>query len=171
MRRTRGRLLLTSDEPDVTLDRRQSAIGSLTFELAGQGEMGMAWELEDSTTGLVSPLEGQLVSPEFGRRAVVEHREGLLIVGLRHVHELRRLLVLIESPLSRHPHRLVGSLYGADGFEASFSSNGPVIAALAIYQVRGELVVRREGFDFPSRADAIDAYGFRPTWLPTHRRG
>lgn len=168
-RRTTGRLLLTPEVTEVTLDRRQSAIGSLTFELAGQGEIGVVWELEDSTTGLVSPLEGRLVSPEFGRRPIVEHRQGQVVVGLRHVRAVRRLLVLIESPPTRHPHRLVGTLYGDDMFESSFSGEGPVTAALAVYQVRGELVVRREGFEFPSRADAADAYGFHATWIPTHR--
>lgn len=166
-RRLEGRLLLTEDVTEVTLDRRQSAIGSLALDLAGQGELGVVWELQDTTTGLVSPLEGQLVSPDLGRRPVVEHRQGRVIVGLRHVQQLRRLVVLVEGPESRHPYRVVGSLHDGSTFETSFAWTAPVISALAIYQVQGELVVRREGFDFASRADVADAYGCPPNWMPT----
>jgi hypothetical protein len=168
-RRLDGRLLLTDAVTEVTLDVRQSAIGSLALDVAGQGEMGVLWELQDTTTGMVSPLEGQLVSPELGRRPVVEHRQGRVIVGLRHVRELRRLVVLVEGPETRHPYRVVGSLHDGSTFEASFAWTAPVVSALAIYQVDGELVVRREGFDFASRADVADAYGFALNWIPTRR--
>lgn len=164
-----GHLLLTEAVSEVTLDRRQSSIGSLSLELAGQGEIGVAWELQDTRTGLVSPLEGQLVSPEFGRRPIVEHRQGRIIVGLRHVLQLRRFVVLVEGPESRHPHRLVGSVDDRSTFEASFAWTAPVMSALAVYQVDGQLIVRREGFDFDTRADVAEAYGFAVSWIPTRR--
>jgi hypothetical protein len=167
--RLEGSLLLTDAVPEVTLDRRQSSIGSLVLEIAGQGEIGVAWELQDTRTGLVSPLEGQLVSPEVGRRPIVEHRQGTIVVGLRHVLQLRRLVVFVEGPESRHPYRVVASVNDGSTVEASFARTAPVIAALAFYQVDGELIVRREGFDFETRADVAEAYGFAISWIPTRR--
>jgi hypothetical protein len=167
--RLEGSLLLTDAVPEVTLDRRQSSIGSLVLEIAGQGEIGVAWELQDTRTGLVSPLEGQLVSPELGRRPIVEHRQGTIVVGLRHVLQLRRLVVFVEGPESRHPYRVVASVNDGSTVEASFARTAPVIAALAFYQVDGELIVRREGFDFETRADVAEAYGFAISWIPTRR--
>jgi hypothetical protein len=166
-RRLSGRLLLTEDVPEVTLDRRQSSIGSMLLELAGQGELGVVWELQDTTTGLVSPLEGQLVAAEHGRRPIVEHRQGTVVVGLRHLHQLRRLVVFVEGPETRHPYRIVGSVHDGSTFETSLVREAPVMSAFAIYHVRGELVVRREGFDFENRADVADAYGFALNWIPT----
>jgi hypothetical protein len=168
-RRLDGQLLLDANAPEATLDRRQSSIGSLVLELAGQGELGVVWELEDTRRGVVSPLEGRLISPEYGRRPIVEHRQGRILVGLRHVRQLRRLVVLVEGPESRHPYRVVGSVHDGSTFEASFAWSAPVISALAIYQVDGELVVRREGFDFATRADVSEAYGMAVTWIPTQR--
>jgi hypothetical protein len=167
--RLEGSLLLTDAVPEVTLDRRQSSIGSLVLEIAGQGEIGVAWELQDTRTGLVSPLEGQLVSPELGRRPIVEHRQGTIVVGLRHVLQLRRLVVFVEGPEGRHPYRVVASVNDGSTVEASFARTAPVIAALAFYQVDGELIVRREGFDFETRADVAEAYGFAISWIPTRR--
>ncbi|MEA2187400.1 MAG: hypothetical protein QOK16_2411, partial [Solirubrobacteraceae bacterium] len=46
----------------------------------------------------------------------------------------------------------------------------PVVAAIAVYQVDGELVIRRENFGFPSAEAAAAAYGFSLTWLPPVRR-
>lgn len=168
-RRLDGRLLLTESITEVTLDRRQSAIGSLTFELAGHGELGVFWELQDTTSGLVSPLEGQLVSPELGRRPVVEHLHGQVIVGLRHVKQVRRLVVLVEGPETRDPYRLVANLHDGSSLEMSIPWTAPVISALAVYQVQSELVVRREALDFASRSDVADAYGFARAWVPTRR--
>src|SRR5215213_10554774 len=93
-RRAQGRAILSRDAPTVTLDRRQSAIGSLAFELVGSGALSCAWELGDGEAGLVSKASGVLVSPEFGRRPIVQLVERSLVVGLRHVRQLRRLLLL-----------------------------------------------------------------------------
>lgn len=162
-------LLLTETVSEVTLDRRQSSIGSLVLEVAGQGEIGVAWELQDTRTGLVSPLEGQLLSPEYGRRPIVEHRQGTIVIGLRHVLQLRRFVLLVEGPEGRHPHRVVGSVNDGATFEASFARTAPVISALAFYQIDGQLLVRREGFEFETRADVAEAYGFAVSWIPTRR--
>lgn len=163
------RLLLTDEAPEVTLDRLQSATGSMSFELVGQGELGVYWELADTTSGLVSALAGQKISPEFGRRPIVEQIRGQVVVGLRHVDKLRRLVVLIEAPPAQNPLRLIGRPFDGTSFDVAFARTSPVIAAVAIYHVAGELVVRREGFEFDSRSDVGKAYGFDRNWISGSR--
>lgn len=170
VRRVQGRAVLSRDAPTVTLDRRQSAIGSLAFELAGSGELSCAWELDDAEAGLVSRAAGVLVSPEFGRRPIVQLVERKVVVGLRHVRRLRRLLLLAGGLPNTNPSRLVGDLLDGGTIESAHSGVEPVMAALAIYQVAGELVVRREDAPFGSLEKAAAAYGFSLTWLPPLER-
>lgn len=169
-RRVRGRAVLSRDEPTVTLDRRQSAIGSLSFELVGSGDLSCAWELADGEAGLVSKAAGVLVSPEFGRRSIVQILERSVVVGLRHVRNLRRLLILAGGLANTTPSRLVGDLLDESTIESAHTGTQPVIAALAIYQVGGELVVRREDAGFGSLEKAAAAYGFSLSWLPPLER-
>jgi hypothetical protein len=93
-----------------------------------------------------------------------------LIVGLRHVRRLRRLLLLASGLDDSKPARLVGELHDGGTVESPHSAIAPVVAALAVYQVDGELVIRRENFGFPSAEAAAAAYGFSLTWLPPVRR-
>ncbi len=170
VKRVLGRVLLTADVPTVTLDRRQSAIGSLTFEVAGPGAVAAIWELTDGTTGIIDEAEQVRTSPEFGRRPIVELHRGRIIVGLRHVKELRRLLILMNGFRGNDPQRLLATLHDDSTFESSHVGTGPYVAALAIYNVDGELVVRREGEGVDSAESLAGAYGFTRTWLPPVQR-
>ena len=165
--RVRGRAILTPERPMATLDRRQSAIGSLAVDLAPHGRVNGVWELVDGTAGTVSEQGGVTTSPEFGRRSLVQLQRGRLLVGLRHVHQLRRLLVVLTGldPDGASTTTVV-SLYDGSTAESAHESHVPALVSLAIYQVEGELVVRREGFGFPSLAEAAKAYGFAPRWTP-----
>jgi hypothetical protein len=172
VRRVAARAILSADAPTVTLDRRQSAIGSLALQLFGGGgeALSCAWELVDGEAGLVSAALDVEVSPQFGHRPIVQLRKDRLVVGLRHVRRLRRLLLLASGLDESKPTRLVGELHGGGTVESAQTAIAPVVAALAVYQVDGELVIRREGFGFPSVEAAASAYGFSPTWLPPVNR-
>jgi hypothetical protein len=169
--RVTPRTILTVDYPVVTLDRRQSAIGSLVVDLAPAGTLSCVWELTDGTSGIVSDAvagpNGVRTSPMFGRRPLVELRKGQILVGLRHVAELRRLLIVTAGhPADGSPATTVLSLYKGATIESAHKSAEPCISSLAVYQVDGELVVRREGFGFPDVRAAAEAYGFAATWMP-----
>lgn len=171
-KRVDGRILLTAEARTVTLDRRQSAIGSLVFEIAGPGAVGAVWELQDGLTGLVDASVGTVVSPEYGRRPIVELTRQQIVIGLRHVHELRRVLILVSGFRGNDPQRLVAALHDGHTIESAHTSTtGPFVVALAMYQVDGELVIRREDAGFDSGESAAAAYGFSITWLPPVRRG
>ena len=172
VRRVDGRAILSADVPAVTLDRRQSAIGSIAFDLFGGqgGVLSCAWELVDGEAGLVSAALDVRVSPQFGRRPIVELRKAQLIVGLRHLRSLRRLLLLAGGLDESKPTRLVGQLHDEGTIESPHTGIAPVVAALAVYQVEGELVIRRENFGFASAEAAAAAYGFSLTWLPPVKR-
>lgn len=170
-KRVDGRILLTADARTVTLDRRQSAIGSLVFEIAGPGAVGAVWELNDGLTGLVDASVGTVVSPEYGRRPIVELTRQQIVIGLRHVQELRRVLILVSGFRGNDPQRLVAALHDGHTIESAHAStSGPFVVALALYHVDGELVIRREDEGFDSGESAAQAYGFSITWLPPVRR-
>lgn len=167
VKRVDGRVLLTAANPTVTLDRRQSAIGSLTFEIAGTGSVAAVWELQDQTVGLVDAAVGTVTSPEYGRRPIVELTHHRIVIGLRHVHELRRVLILVSGFRGNDPQRLLMTLHDDSTVESTHvSTSGPVVVALALYQVDGELVIRREDFGFDSGETAGREYGMHLTWLP-----
>jgi hypothetical protein len=168
--RARGRAMLSASAPTVTLDRRQSAIGALVFALVGSGELSAAWELMSGEAGLVSAATGVRVSPEFGRRPIVQLRDNAIIVGLRHVRRLRRLLLIAGGLDQAAPSRLIGDLYDGGTLESTHAAEKRVVAALAIYQVDGELVVRLEDAGFASAEKAAAAYGFSVTWQPPVQR-
>lgn len=172
VRRVDGRAILSADAPTVTLDRRQSAIGSLTFGLfgGGGGALSCAWELVEGEAGLVSAALDVRVAPQFGRRPIVQLRKEQLIVGLRHVRRLRRLLLLASGLDESRATRLVAEMHDESTVESPHTGIAPVVAALAVYQVDGELVIRRENFGFPSADAAAGAYGFSLTWLPPVNR-
>lgn len=171
VKRVLGRVLLNADVPTVTLDRRQSAIGSLVFDVAGPGAVAAVWELVDGTAGIVDAAQNISTSPEFGRRPIVQLHQAKIVVGLRHVHELRRLLILVNGFRGNDPQRLVMDLHDESSVESAHTSTtGPVVVALALYQVDGELVIRREDHGFDSADTIAREYGFTITWLPPVRR-
>ena len=99
-----------------------------------------------------------------------ELTRGRLVVGLRHVQQLRRLLVVLtELDPQGSRSSTVASLHDGGTVESSHEGPGAALVPLALYQVDGELVVRREGYAFPSLADAAGAYGFTPSWTPPLR--
>lgn len=170
--RVRGRSILKSDARWVSLDRRQSAIGSLAFDVTPRGQLNGVWELVDGTAGTVSESGGITISPEFGRRSLVQLRKGRLLVGLRHVQQLRRLLVVVTGlGPDAGAVRTIAALYGGATIESAHESDRPAVASLALYHVGGELVVRREGSGFASLAEASAAYGFAATWTPPPAHG
>jgi hypothetical protein len=172
VQRVARRAILSADAPTVTLDRRQSAIGSLALDLfgGGGGTLSCAWELVEGEAGLVSAALDVRVSPAFGHRPIVQLRKDRLIVGLRHVRRLRRLLLLVSDLDESTATRLVGELHDEGTIESPHTAVAPVVAALAVYQVDGELVIRREDFGFPSAEAAAAAYGFSLNWLPPVNR-
>jgi hypothetical protein len=169
--RARGRAILSRSAPSVTLDRRQSAIGALVFSLVGAGELSCAWELVDGEAGLVSAAGGVNISPEFARRPIVQLREAAIVVGLRNVRRLRRLLLMATHLDAAKPSRIIGDLVDGATIESSHAAAGrPVVVALAVYGVDGELVIRLEDAPFASVEEAAAAYGFAPTWQPPVHR-
>jgi hypothetical protein len=161
-----GRALLTKGKRVVTLNRRQSAIGALTFAVFGGGELACCWELIGGESGLVSGASGVHVSPEFGRRPIVQLLDSRVVVGLRHARNLRRLLLLGVGLPTAPGARIVGDLLDGSTIESAHIGADPTVAALAAYRVHGELIIRREDAGFADVDAAAAAYGFSSTWLP-----
>ncbi len=158
-----GRTVLSAEAPAVVLNRRQSAIGSMEIKLGGTGLLAVAWELTDTSSGVVH--HQNRAAPPRGGRPVVEYVGTRVLVALRHVHQVRRLLVIADQREPGQPTRLVVSLYGASGLDCSFVPGEPTIVGLAVYQVRGQLVLRREdGHAFPTVEAAAAAYDFSGAW-------
>lgn len=165
--RVTGRTILTNESRVVTLNRRQSAIGSLVIDTRPSGTVSCIWELVDGTAGIVSETTGIEASPEFGKRALVQLRRGQLIVGLRHVHQLRRLLLVVPGPVpADRPLTVVLSLHDGFTIESAHAGPAPATVAVAAYQMGGELVVRREDRGLSALSEAAGAFGFAATWTP-----
>lgn len=170
--RATGRIILNADTPTVTLDRRQSAIGSLLVEMSPAWPVSCVWELLDGTAGVVSASTGVRVSAESNNRPLVELRDDRLLIGLRHIRELRRLLIVAHDPeLGGPPGTAILTLYDDTTVESTHDGAAPIVVSIAAYQVHGELVLRREGASFPTLDAATHAYGFAATWRPLPGRG
>jgi hypothetical protein len=83
-----GTVTLTAARPVVRLTARQSAIGSLIVT----GANYFAWETQDRASGSVRRGGGEPRMPAFGKRPLVEFVDDDVVVGLRHVAEIRRLI-------------------------------------------------------------------------------
>ena len=88
------------DENDACrFNPRQSAIGSLVIENARVA----AWQLNDGTSGFIYPHgETETEEPgttpaEFLKRPLVQFHEGKLVVGLRHIRNLKRLIIVPKN--------------------------------------------------------------------------
>jgi hypothetical protein len=92
-----GRTVLTSREPVVRLDPRQSAIGSLRVA----GSTTFAWESAERRSGVVRQGDSAADDdiPVFANRKLVEYHHGEVVVGLRHFSALRRLVIAAASGL------------------------------------------------------------------------
>lgn len=169
--RVADRTILTIESPMVRMSRLQSAIGSLAIDVRPAGTISCIWELTDATSGIVSEWSGIRASPEFGRRPLIQLRKGQLLVGLRHISQLRRLLVVVSGPVPDDaPQSVVLSLHDGATIESAHTGTTQAIVAVAGYQVGGELVIRREARSLSSISDAAEAYGFAANWTPPPAR-
>jgi len=155
----------------VTMSRLQSAVGSLTIDARPAGTISCVWELADGTSGIISEWSGVRASPEFGKRPLIQLRKGQLLVGLKHISQLRRLLVVVSGPVpDSAPLSVVLSVHDGATIESAHTGTTQAIVAVAGYQVGGELVIRREARSLPSISDAAEAYGFAADWTPPPAR-
>jgi hypothetical protein len=164
-----GRVMLDATAPSARYNRRQSAIGSLGFQLDGSGVLGVLWELNDGTTGIVGGPEGAAFSESVKGRPVLEQQGGQVLLGLRRVTALRRLLVVVGGFQGEQAQRVVAQSGRGDSLESSHTATGTWVSALACYGVHGEIIVRREGYGFDSLDGVANAYGFQRNWTPPLR--
>lgn len=81
---------LSREEPVVRLSRLQSAIGTLRID--GAGDVG--WQSADGEAGASATSTALRGGPVHANRPLVERISNQqVLVGLRHVHDLRRLVV------------------------------------------------------------------------------
>lgn len=88
-----GRVVLDLVEnPVIRLNARQSAIGSLEILNANS----FAWDT-GTFSGVETVSEHSSVMPVFANRKLIEFYKGEIIVGLRHFHALKRVIVSTNS--------------------------------------------------------------------------
>lgn len=121
------------------LNRRQSAIGSLIIGNA----MVAGWQMTDGSSGYlynsgVHVTESPESTPkEYKNRALVEFRNGLLIVGLRNVKYLKRLIVIPKLN-----ETLQAETLGGAGVTMDYES----FTALYVSTVDSVVELRKESF-------------------------
>jgi uncharacterized protein involved in tellurium resistance len=164
----------------VTLSRVQSGIGILTVEAAcspqvGDLRLGCAYELRSGESSTVQHSGGAHSGPRDAPRPLIRgHRNQFeqLHVDLRQSRGLRRLAVYAFSetgtPLLWAGTLVVSNLTGTR-IELPLEAipAGTLAILITLYNVHGELVIRREAQPFTtSLRDAAQAYGYdRITWL------
>lgn len=98
-------MVLDSRNPVARFTRTTTAIGSLTvsnvdyaaWETRNQ-KTGFLYstptaEVTDEITGETTPAYPEHLTPKYGNRALVEFKDGNLIIGLRHILNLKRLIL------------------------------------------------------------------------------
>lgn len=128
---------LSLDNPVVRLDFRQSGIGSLVI----YGVQAFAWETKDMQGGLQVSLaenSSDIDPPSFGNRPLAQFVGDEVVVGLRHAHKLRRMV------LASQVSDLKLTMY--DGSEIYMPSDGGNNVML-ISRIGHELEVRMEKVD------------------------
>ena len=175
-----GRRILTAHRPTVTLNRLQSAIGTLVFEAAcppsiGDLHLGCLYELSSGWSSTVSRRDGSREGPAHSPRpVVVSHREQFeqLSVDLRQALSLRRLIVYLAtapgSTLSFAGTFIVSTVGGASiEVPLELPAPAPALAVLSLYNIDGEFVLRAEMEPIAgSVRDIGRAYGYeRITWI------
>jgi hypothetical protein len=182
---TGGRMVLTHDTPAVTLSRLGAGIGTLVIGAAVSGSIGetiltCAYELESEVSG-TAPVSSLLsrngrtrVAPPDSRRPVLvsgHDQFEKISVDLRQIPRVHRLLVMLVSrnglPL-QWAGTLIVTTHSSARVEVPLDPAGTaeVCAALAIYQVAGELVVRAELEPAKSVREASQAFGYDGiTWI------
>jgi uncharacterized protein involved in tellurium resistance len=172
--------LLSPKAPTVTLTRVQSGIGKLLIEAAcsagvGDLRLGCAYQLHGGPVSTVQHEGGNRNGPPDGKHLVLQaqrHEFETIAVDLRHCRDLERLTVYAFSA-SHVPLPWAGTLVTTTPADASIETpfelarSAPVAVLLSVYQVGGELTLRREmqPFDTTVKAACL-AYGYdRITWL------
>lgn len=138
-----GKVVLTMDEPVVALDRKQSAIGSLTIT----GAEAFAWEGNDGFGNLVLSGNNESTAPMYGNRRLVEFHKDQVVLGLRHFRHLRRLIVGTRMGLLK-----VGLYDGSEIVVDGDNGNN----ALLISRVNNHLEVRVEKIN---SVDLVGVFG------------
>jgi uncharacterized protein involved in tellurium resistance len=167
----------------ITLTRLQSGIGTLTIQAASSSEvgdlrLGCAYQLRSGGSSTVQQTSGARSGPRESARPPIRSHLGQypqLDIDLRQCRELERLAVYAYSetgaPLRWGGTLVVATLTGVRvelPLEPIAASNLAVL--ITLYNVDGELVVRREAQPFTiALRDACRAYGYdRITWLDDH---
>jgi uncharacterized protein involved in tellurium resistance len=154
---SRGRVILTRQEPTVTLNRVQSGVGSLTVEAVcspavGDITLGALYQLTDGTSSVVHRATGLGSGPPRSRRPVLTASRGefeQLLVDLRQSRTLERLLVYAVSESGSElawGGTLVTRTFGESRVELplDFGRHRGPIALMSLYNVDGEYVLRAE---------------------------
>jgi hypothetical protein len=129
-----GRVVLTLEAPVVRLNARQSAIGSLTVS---EAEV-FGWQDKQHHSGIVSRVNNTPQMHEVpvnANRKLAEFYEGKFVLGLRHIHQLRRLVIGGHDGILR--------LNLLDGTEISADTDGGK-RALYLSVIGNEIEVRVE---------------------------
>jgi uncharacterized protein involved in tellurium resistance len=178
-----GRVILTSREPTVTLNRLQSGVGALTVEAAcspavGDIRIGALYQLTDGTSAIVQHATGFGTAPHGSRRPVISTARGQfdqLVVDLRQSRSLQRLLVYAVSESGAELHwggTLVTRTSGGARVELPLEigrHRGPV-ALMSLYNIDGEFVLRAETERVAGAVrDVALSFGYdRITWADPH---
>ena len=177
--RSGTRVILTEDDPVVSLTRLQSGIGILVCEAVcspavGDVRLGAAYQLTDGTSSVVQHAAGRSAGPPGSRQPLIAGSRDTydrITVDLRQVRRLTRLVVYAFSATYSEltwGGTLVGTTSTGARIEVPLELGrwrGPVVL-LSAYNVHGELVLRaeRQLVDGGIR-EATRAFGFdRIAW-------
>jgi len=174
-----GRAVLTPSAPTVALTRLASGIGALTVEAAisseiGEIALGCAYDLADGTTSFLDIGAGARTAPADARIPLLvgsRRRFARIGIDLRQVRSVKRVLLVLHS-VQRTAVTWGGTLvlttHTGDRVEVPLdpASPGVAVAAVSLYQVRGELVLRAELDTAPTVREACADFGYDAiTWL------
>jgi uncharacterized protein involved in tellurium resistance len=164
----------------VALNRLQSGVGVLVFEVAasdrvGDLRVGCAYELADGHSSTVQSEDGANAAPRGSREPVIFARnDGFerLLIDLRQTRRLVRALFYgfsaSEQPLNWGGTLIVNALGGARvELPLDHAPSAGVIALMSVFNVDGEFVIRGEmELINGSIRDACVAYGYgRIAWI------
>ncbi len=177
-------VVLTRSAPTLTLTRLQSGTGSLRVRLVaseavGDILLGCAYQLSDGTS-VVRRVPGPPTAPPDGHRPVIRASRDngeVITVDLVQVRRLSRMVVYAYSasgqPVQWGGTLTIEMLAGTRlqlPLDRVDGASGGVLVPLSVYNVDGELVLRREGVvvEGSTRSVAL-AFGFdRITWVDDH---
>lgn len=176
-------MVLTQDNPTVTLNRVQSGVGALEFEglwsaaHVGDLRLACAYQLR-SGTSTVQLSAGRRQAPPASSSPVLLAMPGefeRIVVDLRQCHELERLVLFAVSE-SGAPVNWGGTLVARTHAQSRIEipletmAEGNLAVVASLYNIAGEFVVRAEQWTMTGTIrDACQAFGFDSiTWLDGH---